>query len=75
MLVSSLQEQRRLGAGSRAVGLVQAQHLWAQPAPTRWPVSGELSFASSAPQHRHALPKINQTRLHFQLQAALSRSP
>lgn len=46
LVVSSLQEQRRLGAGSRAVGLVQAQHLRAQPSPARRPVSGELFFTT-----------------------------
>ena len=35
-----LQEQRRLGPGPRAVGVVQAQHLRAQPSSPRRPVSG-----------------------------------
>lgn len=50
-VVSSLQEQRRLGAGSGAVGLVQAQHFWAQPSPARGPVPGELSQTEA----RHSL--------------------
>lgn len=35
-----LQEQRRLGPGPGAVGVVQAQHLRAQPSSPRRPVSG-----------------------------------